>query len=46
MAVFWLGLYIFVNLTSIIWLGSSVVSQVAGVDQASALVGLGLFALL
>ena len=46
MAVFWLGLYIFVNLTSIIWLGSIAVSQVAGVDQASALVGLGLFALL
>jgi solute:Na+ symporter, SSS family len=46
MAVFWLGLYVFVNLTSIIWLGSIAVSQVAGVDQASALVGLGLFALL
>src|SRR3984957_6350510 len=45
MAVFWLGLYIFVNLTSIIWLGSIAVSQVAGVDQTSALVGLGLFAL-
>ncbi len=46
MAVFWLGLYIFVNLTSIIWLGSIAVSQVAGVDQTAALVGLGLFALL
>ncbi len=45
MAVFWLGLYIFVNLTSIIWLGSIAVSQVAGVDQNVALVGLGLFAL-
>src|SRR5438046_6212292 len=28
MAVFWLGLYIFVNLTSIIWLGSIAVNQV------------------
>jgi SSS family solute:Na+ symporter len=46
MAVFWLGLYIFVNLTSIIWLGSIAVHQVAGVDQDIALVALGLFALL
>jgi SSS family solute:Na+ symporter len=46
MAVFWLGLYIFVNLTSIIWLGSIAVSQVAGVDQDLALYGLGAFALL
>ncbi len=46
MAVFWLALYIFVNLTSIIWLGSIAVTQVAGVDQTVALVGLGLFALL
>jgi len=46
MAVFWLALYIFVNLTSIIWLGSIAVNRVAGVDQTVALVGLGLFALL
>ena len=46
MAVFWLALYIFVNLTSIIWLGSIAVNRVAGVDQTAALVGLGLFALL
>jgi SSS family solute:Na+ symporter len=46
MAVFWLALYIFVNLTSIIWLGSIAVTKVAGVDQATALVALGLFALL
>ena len=46
MAVFWLGLYIFVNLTSIIWLGSIAVTQVAGVNQDVALIGLGLFALL
>lgn len=45
MALFWLALYIFVNLTSIIWLGSIAVAQVAGVDQNVALVGLGLFAL-
>ena len=46
MAVFWLGLYVFVNLASIIWLGSIAVTQVAGVDQDLALYGLGLFALL
>lgn len=45
MAVFWLALYIFVNLTSILWLGSIAVTQVAGVDQDVALVGLGVFAL-
>ena len=46
MAVFWLVLYIFVNLTSIIWLGSIAVTQVAGVNQDVALFGLGAFALL
>ncbi|HEX8485778.1 sodium:solute symporter family transporter [Sphingomonas sp.] len=46
MALFWLALYIFVNLTSIIWLGSIAVNQVAGVDQNVALFALGAFALL
>ncbi len=45
MAVFWLGLYVFVNLTSIIWLGSLAVTKITGVDQTAALIGLGLFAL-
>ncbi len=46
MATFWLGLYVFVNLTSIIWLGSIAVHAVTGLDQNVALVGLGVFALL
>src|SRR3954464_14810530 len=46
MAVFWLALYIFVNLTSIIWLGSIAVNKVAGINQDVALVMLGAFALL
>ena len=46
MALFWLALYIFVNLTSIIWLGSIAVHKVAGIDQNVALVVLGAFALL
>lgn len=46
MAIFWLILYVFVNLTSIIWLGSIAVNQVAGVDQDLALYILAGFALL
>lgn len=46
MALFWLVLYVFVNLTSIIWLGSIAVTKVAGIDQNLALAGLGAFALL
>ena len=41
MAVFWLALYVFVNLTSIIWLGSIAVTKVAGVNQDAALIALG-----
>jgi len=37
---------VFVNLTSIIWLGSIAVTKVAGVDQTIALIALGTFALL
>jgi solute:Na+ symporter, SSS family len=46
MAIFWLALYVFVNLTSIIWLGSIAVNKVAGIDQNIALIILGAFALL
>ncbi len=45
MAVFWLGLYVFVNLTSILWLGSIAVAQVTGMDQMLALALMGVFAL-
>nr|WP_295113660.1 sodium/sugar symporter [uncultured Caulobacter sp.] len=45
MAVFWLGLYIFVNLTSILWLGSIAIHTVAGLDQMWALAAIGAFAL-
>ncbi|MCR5869385.1 MULTISPECIES: sodium/sugar symporter [unclassified Sphingomonas] len=45
MAIFWLALYVFVNLTSILWLGSIAVTQVAGINQDVALFGLGVFAL-
>jgi len=45
MAVFWLILYVFVNLTSILWLGSIAIHTVAGIDQMQALVIIGVFAL-
>lgn len=45
MAVFWLGLYVFVNLTSVLWLGSLAIAQVAGIGQMTALVLLAAFAL-
>ncbi|MGE8279395.1 MAG: sodium/sugar symporter [Stenotrophomonas sp.] len=46
MAVFWLGLYVFVNVTSILWLGAVAVNQVTGMDQMTAVVLIGVFALL
>lgn len=45
MAVFWLGVYIFVNLASILWLGSLAVAAVMGIDQMYALIAIGAFAL-
>jgi len=45
MAVFWLALYIFVNLTSILWLGAIAIAQVVGMNQMLALALLGAFAL-
>src|SRR5688572_4561092 len=46
MAVFWLALYIFVNLTSILWLGSLAVNAITGLDLQVSITALGLFALL
>lgn len=44
MALFWLGVYIFVNLTSILWLGATAVHTVTGMDTDLALLLIGLFA--
>ncbi len=44
MAFFWLAVYIFVNLTSILWLGALAISSVAGVDLVTGLILLGVFA--
>jgi len=45
MAVFWLVLYVFVNITSILWLGALAITTVSGVDQTLALVALAVFGL-
>jgi SSS family solute:Na+ symporter len=45
LAIFWLAVYVFVNLTSILWLGALAVHAVAGVNMFAALIGLGAFAL-
>ncbi len=44
LAVFWIGVYIFVNLTSVLWLGSLAITTVTGVDIAYGLMFLGAFA--
>src|SRR5580704_6773569 len=44
MAVFWLALYILVNLTAILWLGATAIHTVTGIDIEIALVALGVFA--
>ena len=43
MAIFWLGIYVFVNLTSILWLGALAVNTVTGLDLVTGLVALGAF---
>jgi SSS family solute:Na+ symporter len=43
MAVFWLFLYTFVNLTSILWLGALAINTVTGLPLMWAMIGLGAF---
>ncbi|HEX4372839.1 MAG TPA: sodium/solute symporter [Puia sp.] len=45
MAIFWLLVYVFVNLTSIIYLGALAVSSISGISFEWCMVGLGLFAI-
>ena len=44
MAIFWLIVYVFVNLTAILWLGALAVNTVTGLDLTIGLVALGTFA--
>ncbi len=44
LAIFWLGVYVFINLTAILWLGATAVHTVTGLGVETALIALGLFA--
>ncbi|MFN8285323.1 MAG: sodium/solute symporter [Chitinophagales bacterium] len=46
MAVFWLLLYVVVNLTSILYLGALAISSISGLQLSYCMYGLGLFAVL
>jgi solute:Na+ symporter, SSS family len=46
MAIFWLLVYVFVNLTSIIYLGALAINAVTGIDFAVCIAGLALFAVI
>jgi SSS family solute:Na+ symporter len=43
MAIFWLGVYVFVNMTAILWLGATAVNTVTGLSLDVALVALAAF---
>src|ERR1041384_3186272 len=45
MAIFWLLVYVFVNLTSIIYLGALAVNSISGISFEWCMVGLGLFSI-
>ncbi len=46
MAIFWIGVYVFVNLTSVLYLGSLAIETVMGIDQSIAAIGLAAFAMI
>lgn len=44
LAVFWVALYVFVNITSVLYLGALALHTIMGVDMTYAIIGLSLFA--
>ncbi len=44
LAVFWIGLYVFVNLTSVLYLGSLALETIIGIPMIYGILGLALFA--
>ncbi|RDY59296.1 sodium/sugar symporter [Flagellimonas nanhaiensis] len=44
LAIFWIGLYVFVNLTSVLYLGGIALKTILGIDLGYAIIGLALFA--
>ncbi|MFT4927605.1 MAG: SSS family solute:Na+ symporter [Phenylobacterium sp.] len=45
LAIFWLGVYVLVNLTAILWLGALAINTVTGVDMVYGMIFLGLFSI-
>lgn len=45
MAIFWLGVYVLVNLTSILWLGALAINAITGFDMVYGLVFLAVFSI-
>jgi len=45
MAIFWLLVYVFVNLTSIIYLGALAITSISGISFMTCVAGLGLFSI-
>lgn len=45
MAIFWLLVYVFVNLTSIIYLGALAITAISGISFVTCIIGLGLFSI-
>jgi hypothetical protein len=43
MAIFLLGVYVFVNLTAILWLGALAINTIIGIDMVYGMIFLGLF---
>jgi SSS family solute:Na+ symporter len=46
MAIFWLLVYVFVNLTSIIYLGALAISSISGISFEGCMIGLGIFSII
>ena len=44
LAVFWIGLYVFVNLASVLYLGGLALETILGIDMLTAVIGLASFA--
>ena len=44
LAVFWIGLYVFVNLASVMYLGGLALQTILGIDMLTGVIGLAAFA--
>lgn len=45
MAVFWLAVYVFVNLTSVLWLGALAINAITGIDLTTSMIVLAILSL-